>query len=64
MGDFEDLFELNQILLRLLGACQKSVGSYMFAQILQSAHLTQYEYQQLIDFFERPQSLTYHINLN
>jgi hypothetical protein len=59
----EDLLETNLLLTKILKTCQKSVGNYVFSQILYSANITPEQYDLLIQN-QFNQFFSIHISLN
>jgi len=49
MYSFSDLMETNALLLKILKNCEKSVGDYIFSQILNSSKITPDEYDFIVD---------------
>jgi hypothetical protein len=58
MLGFGELIETNALLLKILKNCEKSVGDYIFSQILYSAKLTQDEYEFIADVLQNPYEFT------
>lgn len=58
-----ELIEANVLLSKLLDTCKRSVGNYVFSQILYTANVTPEQYDELIESSDKIQ-FSIHISLN
>lgn len=60
----DELIETNILLTKILNTCQKSVGNYVFSQILHTAKITPEEYDMLVEYSQNPYQFYFSVHLS